>query len=262
MSYRKYSLPYKPDQKKPYRLSRSKLELFMQCKRCFWLDARLKISRPSSPPFNINKAIDELFKKEFDIYRAKKEPHPLMKQAKIMAIPFAHEHLDKWRQSFGDDAGIDYLDANTNLHIFGAVDDVWVDNKDQLIVVDYKATAKDQPVTSLGPEGSWHDMYRRQMEIYQWLFKKNGFKVSDTGYFVYATTNSLADKFDNQLKFETFVFPHKGSTDWVDKLIPEVKSVLEDDGMPPVGQSAMGGECEHCLYSRSRTELTLKFLNK
>lgn len=95
-----------------------------------------------------------------------------MKQAKIMAIPFAHEHLDKWRQSFGDDAGIDYLDANTNLHIFGAVDDVWVDNKDQLIVVDYKATAKDQPVTSLGPEGSWHDMYRRQMEIYQWLFKK------------------------------------------------------------------------------------------
>lgn len=72
----------------------------------------------------------------------------------------------------------------------------------------------------------------------------------------------MADKFDNQLKFETFVFPHKGGTDWVDKLIPEVKSVLEDDGMPPVGQSAMGGECEHCLYSRSRTELTLKFLNK
>ena len=79
------------------------------------------------------------------------------------------------------------------------------------------------------------------MEIYQWLFK-NGFKVSDTGYFVYATTNLLADKFDNQLKFETFVFPHKGGTDWIDKLIPEVKSVLEDDGMPPVGQSAMGGE--------------------
>lgn len=262
MSYRKYSVPYKPGQKDPYKLSRSKLELFMQCERCFWLDARLKIKRPSSPPFNINKAIDELFKKEFDIFRSKKIAHPLMKKEQIDAIPFQHKKLDKWRQGFGDDAGIDYLDKGINLHIFGAIDDVWINSNQELIIVDYKAAAKDKPVVSLGPEGSWHDMYRHQMEIYQWLFKMNNFKVSDTGYFVYATTNSSAEVFDNQLKFETNIFPHKGNTDWVDKLIPKIKDVLENNDMPPVGRSAMGGECEHCLYSRSRTELTLKFLNK
>ena len=32
---------------------------------------------------------------------------------------------------------------------------------------------------------------KRQMEIYQWLLRKNGFKVSDTGYFVYA--NGITD---------------------------------------------------------------------
>ncbi|MGB4796047.1 MAG: hypothetical protein WBP23_02365, partial [Candidatus Saccharimonadales bacterium] len=81
MSYmRERSRPYELGQTEPYKVSRSKIELYMQCPRCFWLDVRHKITRPSSPPFNINKAIDELFKKEFDVYREQKKPHPLMKQ--------------------------------------------------------------------------------------------------------------------------------------------------------------------------------------
>ncbi|MCA9330587.1 hypothetical protein KC957_00940, partial [Candidatus Saccharibacteria bacterium] len=44
--------PYQPGQAEPFKVSRSKIELFMQCPRCFWLDARLKIKRPSGPPFN------------------------------------------------------------------------------------------------------------------------------------------------------------------------------------------------------------------
>ena len=67
-----------PGQRAAFKVSRSKIELFMQCPRCFWLDVRLKIKRPDGPPFNINKAIDELFKKEFDRYRAAGEKHPIM----------------------------------------------------------------------------------------------------------------------------------------------------------------------------------------
>jgi hypothetical protein len=70
--------PYAPGQKDLFKISRSKIELFKQCPRCFWLDARLKIKRPSGPPFQINKAIDELYKKEFDAFRVKKKPHPIM----------------------------------------------------------------------------------------------------------------------------------------------------------------------------------------
>lgn len=241
----------------PFRLSRSKIELFTQCQRCFWLEAIKGIKRPSSPPFNINKAIDELFKKEFDYYRQKKEAHPLMKQFGVDAIPFEHTELDTWRHNF---SGVSYLHEPTNLLIFGAVDDVWVNPAGELIVVDYKATAKAAPVTQLGEEGTWHDMYRRQMEVYQWLLRQNDFKVSDTGYFVYTTGSWAGEKFDNILKFETNVFPHTGKTDWVDSVIKEMKTCLENDDMPPVGTAAMGGSCEHCGYAKDRTQLTLEHL--
>ena len=250
--------PYKPGQKTPYKLSRSKIELFMQCPRCFWLDVRYKIKRPSSPPFNINKAIDTLLKKEFDIYRLKAQPHPLMEKHKIKAVPYQHQQLDIWRENF---KGVVHVRQPTNLHIFGAVEDVWVDEEGKLLVVDYKATAKDKTVTELGVEGSWQDMYRRQMEIYQWLLKQNGFSVSDTGYFVYATGTTDRDGFNSVVEFETVIFPHHGKSDWVEDTIHAMKNVMESNTMPAVGKAAMGGDCEFCLYARARTELTLEALN-
>ena len=36
---------YKPGDEKPFRLSRSKLELFMNCPRCFYLDRRLGVGQ-------------------------------------------------------------------------------------------------------------------------------------------------------------------------------------------------------------------------
>ena len=66
----KKRLPYQKGQSVPYSVSRSKIELYTQCPRCFWLEARMGIKRPNGPPFQINKAIDELFKKGFDVYRA------------------------------------------------------------------------------------------------------------------------------------------------------------------------------------------------
>ena len=231
----------------------------MQCPRCFWLDVRHKITRPSSPPFNINKTIDELFKKEFDAYRAQGKPHPLMQKFNVDAVPFMHKDLDTWRANF---TGVSTLHEPTNLHVFGAVDDVWVNPAGELIVVDYKATAKDKPVTALGAEGTWHDMYRRQMEIYQWLLRQNGFPVSSTGYFVYTTANPGKDAFDGIVEFETHVFPHTGSSDWVDDTLLNMKQCMDSDDMPAVGTAAMGGECEHCAYARSRTSLTLAALQQ
>lgn len=255
MAYQKYqrSLPYKPGQKDAYKLSRSKIELFMQCQRCFWLNERLKIGRPSSPPFQINKAIDELFKKEFDAYRSKKAPHPLMVEYKIDAIPFAHASLDNWRENF---VGVQALHAPSNLLIFGAVDDVWVNPAGELIVVDYKATAKK---TEVNLDADWQCSYKRQLEIYQWLLRQNGFAVSETGYFVYANGKTDADGFNNKVEFKTKVIAHTGKSDWVDKTIIEMKKCLDGD-MPAVGDSIMGGECEFCAYARSRTELALNHI--
>lgn len=253
---RQRSAPYQPGQAAVYKVSRSKIELFMQCPRCFWLDARLKISRPSGPPFNINKTIDELFKKEFDGYRAKGEPHPLMTDNQIKAVPYAHNDLDTWRHNF---TGVTALHQPTNLHVFGAVDDIWVDDDGQLIVVDYKATSK---ASGVGIDSDWQISYKRQLEVYQWLLRQNGFTVSDTGYFVYTNARLDLDGFGDRLEFQTKVIPYTGSDNWVEPTLVKMKACLEAPEMPPIGTAAMGGPCDYCSYARARTELTLQHLKK
>jgi CRISPR/Cas system-associated exonuclease Cas4 (RecB family) len=257
MAYtRERSRPYQPGQAAPFKVSRSKIEIFIQCPRCFWLDVRLKITRPSSPPFNINKAIDELFKKEFDRYRLAGQPHPIMTDNQIKAVPYQHEQLDKWRHNF---TGVQALHEPTNLHVFGAIDDVWVNEAGELIVVDYKATAKQADVNI---DSDWQISYKRQMEVYQWLLRQNGFKVSDTGYFVYTNARFDLDGFNDRVEFKTKLIPYTGSDAWVEPTLSKMKKCMDSDEMPPVGEAAMGGDCEFCTYARKRTELTLDHIKK
>lgn len=247
--------PYIPGQTEPFQISRSKIELFKQCPRCYWLDARLKLRRPNGPPFRINSAIDELFKKEFDVHRAKKEAHPIMVEFSVDAIPYAHKDLDKWRENF---VGVQALHKESNLFVTGAVDDVWVNPAGELIVVDYKATAKQADITI---DADWQIAYKRQMEVYQWLLRQNGFEVSNMGYFVYANGRLDADRFDNKVEFRTTVIPYKGDDSWVEKALTDMKKCLEGD-MPAVGKAAMGGDCDFCEYAKKRTKLTLNHLQK
>ena len=248
-------MPYKPGQKTPFKVSRSKIELFTQCPRCFWLDVRLKIKRPDGPPFNINKAIDELFKKEFDVYRAKGEPHPIMLEHNLDAVPFAHDKLDDWRETF---VGVQYLHTPTNLLVFGGIDDLWVTPDGTVIVVDYKATAKDREVSI---DADWQMSYKRQVEVYQWLLRQNGLTVSDTAYFVYTNGRLDLDGFNNRIEFRTKLIPYTGSDAWVEPAVRKMKECMDGD-MPPVGKAAMGGVCDFCDYARRRTELTLAELQK
>lgn len=250
--WKERSVPYQPGQAAPFKVSRSKIELFMQCPRCFWLDVRLKIKRPDGPPFNINKAIDELFKKEFDSYRLKGEPHPLMVEFGVQAIPYMHDSIDVWRETF---TGVVTIHKPTNLHVFGAVDDLWVNDKNEVIVVDYKATAKDRDVSI---DSDWQISYKRQMEVYQWLLRQNGLTVSDTGYFVYANGRLDLDGFNNRVEFRTKIIPYTGNDAWVEPTLAKMKLCMDSDEMPPIGDSLMGGVCDFCAYARARTELTLK----
>lgn len=251
--WRERSQPYKLGQKAPFKVSRSKIELFKQCPRCFWLDVRLKIKRPEGPPFNINKAIDELFKKEFDTYRTKGEPHPIMVQYELDAIPFVHDKLDDWRETF---VGVQAPHEATNLLVFGAVDDLWVNQAGEVIVVDYKATAKDKEVSI---SAGWQISYKRQLEVYQWLLRQNGLIVSDTGYFVYTNGRLDLDGFFDKIEFKTKLIPYTGNADWVEPTLLQMKACMDGD-MPPVGDSIMGGECEFCAYAKQRTKLTLETL--
>lgn len=230
---------FEPGSSKPFRLSRTRIELFIRCPRCFYVDRRLGIDRPSGPPFSLNSAVDTLLKKEFDVHRAAGTPHPLMKAYGIDAVPFSHEKMDDWRDSLRK--GVVHTHEATNLHITGGVDDIWEKPSGELIVVDYKATSTAKEI-SLDDE--WKQSYKRQMEIYQWLLRRNGFKVSDTGYFVYCNGNADREAFDGRLEFEVKIIPYTGSDGWVEKAIADAYACLMADAPPKSSD-----ECEYCRYT-------------
>ena len=59
----------------PFKISRSKFFNFLSCKRCFYLDRVKGLKEPSMPGWAPNIAVDELLKKEFDLYRKEQKPH-------------------------------------------------------------------------------------------------------------------------------------------------------------------------------------------
>lgn len=232
---------YDPNSNIPFRLSRSKIDLFLNCPRCFYLDRKLGIGQPPGYPFSLNSAVDKLLKKEFDILREKEEAHPLMRKFGINAIPLKDEKIDMWRDALR--GGITFLHKKTNFLITGGIDDLWVNPQRELIIVDYKATSKD---TEVGIDADWQIGYKRQMEIYQWLFKQNGFKVSETGYFVYCNGKTDGEKFDAKLEFDIKIIPYKGDTSWVEKVILEAADCLKSDRLPPTG-----ADCDFCKYRQA-----------
>ncbi|MBU2592806.1 MAG: PD-(D/E)XK nuclease family protein [Patescibacteria group bacterium] len=230
---------YQNGLEKPFSISRSKIDLFLQCPRCFYLDRRLGLGRPSMPGWALNSAVDALLKKEFDLLRKKGEQHELMKQYKIDAVPFPHPDIEEWRNNF---VGKQYLHESTNLLIFGAVDDVWVNKKDELLIVDYKATSTTKEISL---EDEYKQGYKRQMEIYQWIFRKSGFKVSQVGYFVFANADKNLPKFDGKLNFEVTLILYKGDDSWVGPTIFAIKKCLDSDKIPDADP-----DCEFCQYRR------------
>lgn len=229
---------YEPDSIETFKLSRSKLEMFLECSRCFYLDRRLGVGRPPGFPFSLNSAVDTLLKKEFDIHRAKNQKHPLIEKYGVDAVPVGHKDLDLWRHNF---TGVQYLHEPTNLLITGAIDDLWQNSKGEYIVVDYKATSKNEKIEALNK--AWQDGYKRQMEIYQWLLRKNGFKVSNTGYFVYC--NGITDKkaFDAKLEFDITLIAYEGDDSWIENVILEAHKCLNGDKIPESGDN-----CDYCEY--------------
>ena len=237
---------FNPQSSEPYRLSRSRLENFLNCPRCFYLDRRLGIEPPGMPAFTLNSAVDELLKKEFDIYRKQRKPHPIMKAAGIEAVPFSHPLMDEWRENF---KGVQFHHRPTNLIISGAVDDLWVDKQGLLFVVDYKSTSTAEPITL---DSEYRQAYKRQMEIYQWLLRQHSFKVSEIGYFVYCNADKNKPVFDGKLEFSIEIIPYQGQDDWIGSTIEAAHHCLKGEHLPEYTENC--GYCNYRKVTRSLEE--------
>lgn len=226
------------------RLSRYKIEMFINCPRCFYLSEVLRVKQPTSPPYTLNSAVDKLLKAEFDILRNKGQPHELCQKYGIEAIPLKHPKLDTWRNNF---RGVSRVETESGIEVFGAVDDLWQMANGTVAVVDYKSTAKEGEVELIN--APWHNGYKRQLEVYQWLLRGNGLEVSDKGYFVYCNGITNREKFDAKLEFKIKIIEYRGSDKWVEPTVAQISRMMQSERIPENGK-----DCQWCRYRKNASK--------
>jgi len=198
-------------------------------------------------PLTLAVATDALLKNEFDLVRKSAATHPLWLRENLNVRAFDHPDIDLWRNNF---KGIRIRWKASDIEIFGAVDDLWINNDThELHVVDYKSISKQGTPTI---EGGFGDGYKRQMEIYQWLLRSSSFNVSPIGYFLYVNGSKQGVFYDDNLvgniRFETNIIAYQGDATWVEQTIENAISCLSGEELP-----ASGSDCDSCRYFEERS---------
>lgn len=186
-----------------------------------------------------------MLKNACDSYRIQKCAHPLAIENNFEAIPYQTtppELIDTWRDNR---QGISFFHKPTNFLVYGTVDDIWVTPKWELIVIDYKATAKDGEIVL---DQEYHEAYKRQLEIYAWLLLMNDYPVYEKAYFVYSNGIKNAEKFENCLHFNTKLIAYTLYTGWIEKTLQEAFDCLNQPSPPKRTEKTTVSECKFCEY--------------
>ena len=214
-------------------LSRTAWDSFIRCKRCFYMERKLKIRPIGTPGYPINSRVDALLKEEFDIYREKKEPHPIFKKYNLNFVPFKmdKEKLNDFRNNR---KGVRAKSTKTNYTIYGAIDDLWL-NKDnnEVVVVDYKATSNKYGVDYVNSKMAYHKAYLRQLDFYAYLLKLNKFKVFKTGYWFVCNAQYKNQKtFSGNLNFKIDLLSYNVRTDYIEDTLVELEKCYNCNKIP------------------------------
>lgn len=231
-------------------ISRTAIEQYLRCAKCFYLQRRLGLKPLSSIPLTLAGATDVLLKNDFDIVRYNQTSHPLWDRENINVRAFKHPDIDTWRSAF---RGI-RVKHSSGAEVYGAIDDIWINcETNELHIVDYKSTSKKDTPTL---DTSFGEAYKRQMEIYQWLFIKTGFPVSKIGYFLYVNGikegHFYKDGTIGSILFETNLIPYIGDTAWIDTKISDAVNCLSKDEHPK-----SSADCDTCRYYAQRNKLEI-----
>ena len=242
---------YSPDQSTYFRISRSKFNDFITCKRCFYLDRVKGLISPSTPGWTLNETTDLLLKKEFDFCRERQIPHRLFSKFGLEdVVPLKHPDIEKWRDSLHH--GLDYQVPGTNLILHGGVDDVWYHTKSkQVIVVDYKSQANRRELSQhIYLSDVYHESYKRQLNVYAYLLENMGFNVYPIGYFFVCNANRDEDGFYGKMNFEEAIISYHLDYSDVESKVVEMHSLMNAPSAPESNVA-----CENCAYARQRNTL-------
>lgn len=232
---------FQPLHQSPYELSRSRIENYVRCPACFYLQQVRGVRFPSIPGFNINEATDVLLKRDFDQYRELQAPHPYVAaQGLQYLVPFQHTDFNKWTNSlhFGADGYFNTVHEETTIKVGGGLDDVWRNlQTDELHVVDYKSTSTKKAGKTISLDDPWKEAYKRQMDLYVWVLRRKGFQVSAVGYFLYCdgdrfTSEEFLNERDARMVFKMSLLEYEVDTTWIEPVLVEIASLLRSDQLP------------------------------
>jgi len=220
---------------KPIQLSPNSLNLFLECPHCFWLDTNMGIKRPPPYPYALNSAVDALLKEEFDTYRAKNLPHPLLKENNIKAHLFGNQKLlNQWRNNF---AGIRYFDEAIGATLFGAVDDVLEFDDKKIAPLDYKSTGSSA--------ANVYDRFQLQLDTYTFLMEKNGFQTPRKGYLAFYIVDK-SKGFIDRLPFRKEVVEIDTNPSDIYEIFKDAVGCLKSPAPPPHSQ-----DCQFSKWLKS-----------
>lgn len=165
----------------PSKLSPSSLNLFKDCPRCFWLKIIKDISRPEGIFPSLPSGIDKVMKAHFDKHRAKGE---VPKELDLKGIKLFDDvaKLKVWTSNF---KGIAFTDAEGNI-LHGAVDEI-LQRENKLIVLDFKTRG-------FPCKDDTHEHYVDQLNIYNFLLRKNGYETEDYSYLLFFHPKEVTEK--------------------------------------------------------------------
>lgn len=209
-------------------LSNSTLNLYCECKRCFWLQFNEKIVRPRGIFSSLPGGIDSVLKKYFNTYRLKGEMPPLVAgkiEGKLADIPL----------------NLSFVDREHDLQITGKLDDCIQVEGRFYVPLDHKTRGK-------LPDSLEYSQryYKNQMNTYTLLLKQSGYEVKHIAYIVYYSPNN--GELHQGFPFQIAVHRMETDSDFIHRLFIEAKECIEGQIPQP------DPECEYCRWLSQATK--------
>jgi len=214
-----------------YKLSPSKLNLYLECPLCFWLNEQ-GVHRPSGPFPSLPGGMDRKLKIYFDKYRKEGKLPPELKGKVEGKLYDDMAKMDVWRNAR---KGVSWTDEDGNI-LFGAIDDCLFDEKTgNFMIIDFKtyggSEIKDEKI----------EFYQNQLNCYALLFEKNGLKHPGFAYLIFFLP--LEVKEHGEVKFDVIVKKVKVDSSRALKTFKDAVKLAK--GKRPKKHS----ECTYCAWA-------------
>jgi hypothetical protein len=176
--------------------------------------------------------MDKILKVYFDTFRDAGKLPPSLSSLKGVKLFSDASLLSAWRSNF---KGLQWTDPNGNL-FRGAVDNI-LQKGSKLIVLDYKT--RGFPLKS---DTAAH--YQDQMDIYNQLLRKNGYKTEDYAYLLFYHPDKVLENGD--VAFHTDLIKLKIDVKNAERIFKKAVEVLKAK-MPKASE-----ECAWCKWCGER----------